>query len=162
MKGPLVLNYRLDEELWRRFYEAHYQADPSLKVRYGWGIACIVIGALGFAGAYHPLVAALLLLTGLYGVLSRQLFMVKSVAAARKHPYFGQEITVLVSTDGVAVRSADAAYRQDWNQFTGWRKVAPGTILYMGRNFFFIPKSALDAGEEARLEELLRAIPKKQ
>ncbi len=158
METPLILTFRLTEDLWRRFYDAHYAGDHSLKIRYAWGAACIIIGAFGLAGLFNRLIAVLLLLTGFYAVLSRQIFVMKSVAAARKHPYFGKEISVRIDREGVAVRSEDAAYRLSWCEFTGYRKVAPGFMLYLGKNFFFIPRAALSGEEEGRLQRLLDSV----
>ncbi len=159
-KDSVTVTYRLTEDLWRRFYEAHYAADPKLKTRYFWGALCIVIGALGFGGVYRsPVVAGLLLLTGFYAVLSRQIFLVKSVAAARKHPFFGQQITVTLSEEGVDVRSGKTGYAQPWQNFTGYRKVEPGYMLYLDKNaFFFIPASACSVTDANRIDRLVQKL----
>ncbi len=156
----VTITYPLTEDLWRRFYEAHYAADPALKTRYFWGALCIVIGALGFGGLYESrIVAGLLLLTGFYAVLSRQIFLVKSVAAARRHPFFGKEITVTLSDEGVAVRSGASGYMQAWQNFAGWRRTKPGYILYLDRNaFFFIPKSACSPEDEKRIDLFMHRL----
>lgn len=153
----VTLTYVLTEDLWRRFYQAHYAQDPSLKGRYLLGALCIIIGALGFGGFYdRPTVAVLLLLTGFYAVLSRQIFLIKSVAAARRHPFFGKPITVVITPQGLAVRSGDAGYLQSWKNFTRYRKVGAGYMLYLDRNaFFFIPSSACSDEEEGRIERFL-------
>lgn len=156
-ENPVTLTYVLTEELWRRFYEAHYAADPSLKTRYLWGALCIIIGALGLGGLYDSkAVAALLLLTGFYAVLSRPIFLLKSMATARKHPFFEKEITVVMTAEGISVRSGNTGYLQTWKNFTGYRKAGPGYLLYMEKKaFFFVPLSALSLEDEKRLDLLL-------
>lgn len=86
----IQLHYSLSKDLWRRFFEVHYAADPALKIRYVWGVVCIVGGALGFGGFYHsPLIAGLLLATGFYAILSRQILVIKSLRGAVRQPSFG-------------------------------------------------------------------------
>jgi hypothetical protein len=164
MNHSITLSYRLAEDLWRQFYEAHYAADPSLKMRYLWGGLCIVLGALGLGGLFDSnILAILLLLTGFYGVLSRPLFVLKSVAAARRHPYFGKELTVQLATDGITVRSSDAIYQQGWNEFSSYRKVEAGFMFYFKNNsFFFIPAAACPPEIESRIQRLLDQVGLKQ
>jgi hypothetical protein len=70
----IILNYRLTRELWQQFLDAHFSNNRALKMRYLWGVVCIMIGALGFGGFYDsPVIASLLLATGLFSVLSKHL-----------------------------------------------------------------------------------------
>jgi hypothetical protein len=160
MNHSITLSYRLAEDLWRQFYEAHYAADPSLKMRYLWGGLCIILGALGLGGLFDSnILATLLLLTGFYGVLSRPLFVLKSVAAARRHPYFGKELTVQLATDGITVRSSDAIYQQQWQEFNSYRKVDAGFMFYFKNGtFFFIPATAYSPANDSRIEGLLAEV----
>lgn len=159
MPETIILNYQLTRDLWHRFLEAHYSSDPKLRMRYLWGVVCIVIGALGFGGFYDsPVIASLLLATGLFGVLSKHLLVAKSLRAACRHPFFGEELTVAVSPDELSVRSGTSGYSQPWDNFTGYRKLAPGFLLYHDRNaFFFIPDAVMSAGQARRLREILDA-----
>ncbi len=62
-----------------------------------------------------------------------------------------------VSPDELAVRSEDAGYSQPWDNFSGYRRLAPGFLLYHDRHaFFFIPISAMTAGQAKRIEEILK------
>jgi len=164
MPETLLIQYRLTRELWRNFFEAHYGCDRSLKQRYLWGVVCIIIGCFGFGGLYaSKAVAGLLLATGFFGVLSRPLLVIRSLRAAGRHPFFGQELTVTVAPEEISVRSGNAGYRQPWGNFTGYRRLAPGFLLYHDRNaFFFIPTAAMTAGNARRVEEILAAaaVPK--
>jgi hypothetical protein len=154
-ENSVTVSYHLTEDLWRQFYEAHYAADPSLKMRYFWGALCITIGAFVLVFG-SKIVAVLLFLTGFYSVLSRQIFLVKSVAAARKHPFFGKEITAVLTTEGLAVRSGKTGYLQAWENFKGYRNVEAGYMLYLDKNaFFFIPKSACSVEDEKRIDRFL-------
>jgi hypothetical protein len=157
MNNSITLTYRLTEDLWRQFYEAHYSADRGLKVRYAWGAFCILVGALGVGGLYdNSLAAALLLLTGFWGVLSRPLFVLKSVAAARRHPYFNKELTVELNGEEIAVRSGANSYQQEWREFSSYRQVAVGFIFYFKNgSFFFIPAAACSPVVENRIQRLL-------
>lgn len=157
MKDPLALRYRLTEELWRQFYAAHYDGDHALKVRYAWGAACIAIGAFGLGGLFESRVVALaLLLTGFYGVLSKQIFLIRSVNSARKNPRFRKEISVVVTEEGIDVETGGQGYRHAWSDFTGYRKAEVGYMLYLGpASFFFIPNSAIPPGGERRIERCI-------
>jgi len=159
MPDAIIIHFQLTRDLWRRFFEAHYGSDSGLKLRYLWGVTCIVIGSLGFGGFYDSkLIAALLLGTGFFGVLSKQLLVVKSLRGAVRHPFFGKELTVAISAAEISVRSGASGYSQPWHNFVGYRRLAPGFLLYHDRNaFFFIPEPALTAGYARRLEEILAA-----
>jgi hypothetical protein len=160
MNQSITLSYQLTEDLWRQFYEAHYAADPALKMRYLWGALCIVLGALGLGGLFDSrIVATLLLLTGFYGVLSRSLFVLKSIASARRHPYFGKVLTVQLAADGITVRSSDAIYQQEWNEFSSYRKVDAGFMFYFkSGSFFFIPAAVCPPAIDHRIERLLDQV----
>jgi hypothetical protein len=115
---PLQIRYRLGKELWQRFYDVHYRANRALKIRYLWGVVCIVIGTLGFAGVYRmDIVAGLLMLTGFYAVLSRQLLVIRSLHGAARHPFYGQTLDVSISPAEISVRSGIRA------------TISPGVIL---------------------------------
>lgn len=159
MPETILLNYQLTKELWRLFFEAHYSCDRSLKLRYLWGVICIVIGAIGFGGFYDaPLIAALLMATGFFGVLSKHILVIKSVRKACHHPFFGNELTVSVSLAEISVRSGNAGYTQPWNNFVGYRKLEAGFLLYHDQHaFFFIPSAAMTAGYAKRIVQILEA-----
>jgi hypothetical protein len=159
MPETILLHYHLTRDLWRRFFEAHYSCDRSLKLRNLWGVTCIVGGALGFGGFYDSkLIAALLLATGFFGVLSKQLLIIKSLRTAVRHPFFGKELTVAVAPAEISVRSGTTGYAQPWGNFVGYRRLDPGFLLYHDRNaFFFIPSAAMTAGNARRIEEILAA-----
>ncbi|WP_027713809.1 YcxB family protein [Desulfuromonas sp. TF] len=155
----IILNYRLTRELWQQFLDAHFSSNPTLKMRYLWGVLCIMIGALGFGGFYHsPVIASLLLATGLFAVLSKHLLVAKSLRTACRHPFFGEELTVAISQDELSVRSGTSGYRQPWNNFVGYRKRAPGFLLYHDRSaFFFVPEGVMSAGQARRFKDILDA-----
>lgn len=155
----ITLTYRLTLDLWRQFYTAHYAADHALKIRYLWGVTCIVIGSFGLGGLFESkVVAGLLLLTGFYAVLSKPLMVNRSVARAQRHPFVDQEVTVTLSAEELAVRSERSGYRQPWSNFVGYRRVGPGFIFYMQRqSFFFIPADVVDASAEQHLLQILKA-----
>lgn len=153
----IILKYQLTKELWRQFYEAHYSCDNGLKLRYLWGAVCIVIGSLGFGGYYQSrIIAALLLATGFFGVLSKHLLIFKSLRSACQHPFFGKELTVSVSPEEISVRSETSGYIQPWDNFIAYRKMDPGFLLYHDPNsFFFIPTAEMTAGEINRILRIL-------
>ena len=159
MPETMTIQYRLTRELWRSFLEAHYSCQGTLRQRFLWGVVCIVIGCLGFGGYYSsPMLAALLLATGFFAVLSKQLLVIKSLRSACRHPFFGKELTVTAGPTGIAVRSGTAGYSQPWNNFFGYRRLKPGVLLYHDRNvFFFIPAAAMTGAQTERLEGFLAA-----
>ena len=164
MPETLILNYQLTKDLWRLFFENHYRCDRSLKLRYVGGVICIIVGSFGFGGFYESrLVAALLLATGFFGVLSKPILVIKSLRKAGHHPFFGKELTVLVSPTEISVRSGNVGYSRPWNNFVGYRRLEPGFLLYHDRNtFFWVPLSAMTAGYAKRMEQILEAteVPK--
>ncbi len=145
MPEIISLNYQLTKDLWRVFFEAHYSCDHSLKLRYLWGIACITIGSLGFGGFYaSQVIAVLLLATGFFAVLSKQILVIKSLRSVCHHPFFGKELTVTVSPEEISVRSDNVGYSQPWDNFVGYRRLDPGFLLYHDqKTFFFIPASVM-------------------
>ena len=159
MPATIILNYQLSRELWRQFFDAHYACDPSIRFHYLWGAICILIGALGFGGFYPSTVLALLLmLTGFYGVLPKQLLIYKSLRGACQHPFFGKELTLSASAAEISVRSDNSGYSQPWDNFVAYRKLAPGFLLYHDKNaFFFIPAGVMTAGNQNRLVQILKA-----
>lgn len=165
MADTIIIRYRLTRELWRRFFEAHYGCERILRLRYLWGVVCIVIACMGFGGYYSsPLVAGLLLATGLFAVLSKPLLVIRSLRGACRHPFFNQVLTVTASSAEIAVRSGNAGYRQPWTNFSGYRQLKPGFLLYLdGNAFFFIPGEAMNASEERALKHFLTAagVPKR-
>lgn len=157
MSKPILATFELSEDLWRAFFEAHYRRDRNLKWRALWGGCCVVIGSMGFGGFYHnPYIAGLLLATGFFGVLSRPLLVLRSVRKALRHPFCGQELTVRIDGDEIAVRSGDAGYVQHLSDFAGYRMLEPGLALYHNpHSFFFIPSTALSAGDMKQVLALL-------
>jgi len=159
MPDTILINYALNKELWHRFFEAHYGCDTSLRQRWLWGVVCIVIAALGFGGFYANLpIASLLMATGMFGVLSKPLLVIRSLRTARKHPFYGAELSVAISPGELSVRSENAGYSQPWDNFAGYRKLDPGFLLYHDQHaFFFIPLEAMTAGDATRIVEILAA-----
>ena len=159
MTKPILLTYRLDLDLWRAFFEAHYSVDPRLSMRYAWGGVCIIIGALGLAGMIDsPWVAGLLLATGFFGVLSKPLLVMKSMRSAAHHPYHGQQIAVSLTAESLTVRSETTGYSQPWDNFIGYRRFKPGFAFYHNPySFFFIPTEVLSVQNETALLQMLAA-----
>jgi len=159
MPKPILLSYDLTRDLWRAFYEAHYGCDRSLKWRYIWGACCIVIGSMGFGGFYdNAVIAGLLLATGFFGVLSKQLLVLKSLAGVSRHPFYGKELVVSITEKEISVRSGDQGYTQPWENFVGYRLLDPGLALYHDpHTFFFIPASSLSAGDAKQLVGMVEA-----
>ena len=157
MTKPILLTYRLNLDHWHAFFEAHYAVDPRLSMRYAWGGACIIIGALGLAGMIDsPWVAGLLLATGFFGVLSKPLLVIKSMRAAAHHPYHGQQIAVAIADDALTVRSETTGYSQPWDNFIGYRRVKPGFAFYHNPySFFFVPAEVLTEQIETTLLQIL-------
>jgi hypothetical protein len=164
MPEPIIIKYHLTKDLWRLFLEARYSRDRWLMLSYLWGVTCIIIGSLGFGGFYESkVVAGLMLATGFFGVLSKQILIIKSLRKVGRHPFFGKELTVSVSSAEISVRSGNASYSRPWNIFVGYRKLDLGFLLYHDRNaFFFIPSSAMTAGHVERMLQILEAaeVPK--
>jgi hypothetical protein len=159
MPTTIMLEYKLTRELWRHFFEAHYGCDQSLKMRYLWGVTCIIIGCFGFGGFYESkVIAVLLLATGFFGVLSKQLLIIKSLRGACHHPFLGKELTVTITAEDIAVRSGMAGYDQPWSNFVGYRHLKPGFLLYHDQNaFFFIPASVVSANHADCIIKVLEA-----
>jgi len=159
MPEPITLHYQLTKDLWRQFFEAHYASDVSLRFRYMWGAVCILIAALGFGGFYdNPVVAALLMATGLFGVLSKHLLVARSLHGSARHPFYAAELEVTITPEEISVRSGNSGYSQPWQNFVGYRRLKPGFLLYHDRHsFFFIPLGAMNDSQVQRLAEILAA-----
>lgn len=159
MPETMTIQFRLTRELWRSFFEVHYNSQRPLRMRYFCGVVCIVIGCLGFGGYYSsPLVAVLLLATGFVAVLSKPLLVIKSLRGTSSHPFFGKELTVTAWPTEVAVYSGTAGYSQPWSNFFGYRRLKAGLLLYHDHNaFFFIPAAAMTGKQAEHLERFLTA-----
>lgn len=157
MKNEILLEYNLNEEMWRRFFDAHYQHQSFFRGRYVYGAILVTIGVLMLgAGTANPLVGAAFLLSGLYCVLSKQLFVLKSMATARKGPLFEGRVTVRLSREGMSVTSGSMHSERAWEDFRGYRLVPAGIMLYTDQNaFFFIPREALTEATEDILQRFL-------
>jgi len=157
MNSPLTVQFRLTKDIWRQFYEAHYAGDQTLKIRYLFGGACILIGAIGIGGPGHfKVVSAAALLFGFYCVLSKPLFVMKSLRVARKHPLFEKEIQVELAPEGIRITGGEKEYRHRWENFVGYRQITPGYQLFLDKEaFFFIPGSACPAECRPVLQSIL-------
>lgn len=159
MSDFLKLHYTLSEEIWRKFFEAHYARDHSLRLRYWFGALMILVGAMGLGGWYaNKILSVGLLLFGLYCVLSKHIFALKSLISIRKSPHYQKEVTLRISREGMLVEGDDFRYRNAWNDFVGYRKVKPGFMFYIDKNaFFFIPRSAFSESEERDIQTMIQA-----
>lgn len=153
----LSFSYPLSQQLWRDFFYAHYSCDQGLTLRRLLGALCVIVAVLGFIGAYHStLVATLLLVTGLFGLFSKQLLVQISLHKARCHPFFNQSLTVTVSTEEILVRSGDVGYSQPWPNFSGYRQFEIGFAFYHDQHaFFFIPVTAINDLQHKQLFALI-------
>lgn len=154
MKETIQLEYTLNEELWRQFFTAHYQQQRFFRMRYFYGVLLLISGAYLIGGPpASPWVGAGFLASGLYAIISKQLFILKSLATARKGPLFSARLAVSLGPEGVVVSAGQHRSERPWNAFRGYCLVPPGIMLYLDQNaFFFIPQEALTASTAALLE----------
>lgn len=145
MKETILIEYTLNEELWRQFFTAHYQRQGFFRLRYLYGVVLLVAGAYLIGGPpASPWLGAAFLASGLYALASKQLFILKSLAGARKGPLFCARLAVSLGPEGVVVRAGQHRSERPWNAFRGYCQVPPGIMLYLDQNaFFFIPQEAL-------------------
>lgn len=147
MSDVVLVHFQLTPDLWRAFYSAHYAADRNLRSRFCLGLFSLILGCMVVAGWFgNLLVGWLLLATGLFGVLSRPVLLAKSLRAAARHPFIGQELRVTISREEILVEGTSACYSQPWSSFVQVKRYSPGLAFYMNDNaFFFIPDTALTA-----------------
>ena len=145
LKETILIEYTLNEELWRQFFTAHYQRQGFFRLRYLYGVVLLVGGAYLIGGPpASPWLGAAFLASGLYALASKQLFILKSLAGARKGPLFCARLAVSLGPEGVVVRAGQHRSERPWNAFRGYCQVPPGIMLYLDQNaFFFIPQEAL-------------------
>lgn len=157
LKNSIRIEYVLSEELWRRFFAAHYQRQSFFSLRYLYGVLLVVVGAYMLGGPFaNKWVGAAFVASGLYCVLSKQLFILRSLAAARKGPMFSARVAVCLSPEGVEVSAGAERSERPWSAFRGYCLVSPGFMLYLGQNaFFFIPQEALTGTTAALLQRCL-------
>ncbi|KIH76494.1 hypothetical protein SAMN05660860_01598 [Geoalkalibacter ferrihydriticus] len=156
-ENAIVLEYNLTEEMWRRFFYAHYQHQAFFRMRFIYGAILSAIGAfmVGVPAANNWIGAAFLA-SGLYCVLSKHLFLLKSMASARKGPLFEGRIQVRLTNDAMSVRAGTQHSERGWKDFHGYRIVEPGFMLYTDRNaFFFVPQEALTDATASILQRFL-------
>ncbi|MDO3376884.1 YcxB family protein [Geoalkalibacter halelectricus] len=157
-ENAIVLEFDLTEVLWRRFFQAHYAHQTFFRLRFVYGALLVVIGAfmLGAAAA-NNWVGTAFLISGLYCVLSRQLFILKSMASAHKGPLFEGRVQARLTRAGLTVTAGGQHSERAWKDFHGYRSVEPGLMLYTDQNaFFFIPREALTPATDGILQQFLR------
>ncbi|MHB1397990.1 MAG: YcxB family protein [Trichloromonadaceae bacterium] len=154
MKETILIEYTLNEELWRQFFTAHYQRQGFFRLRYLYGLLLLICGAYLIGGPpASPWLGAAFLVSGLYAIASKQLFILKSLSSARKGPLFSARLAVSLGPEGVVVSAGQHRSERPWNAFRGYCLVPPGIMLYLDQNaFFFIPEEALTETTAALLQ----------
>ena len=75
----------------------------------------------------------------------------------RRSPFYGDELKIRVSAEGVAVNAPKAETSLKWSAFTRARRLAAGFLLFTEPTVFhWWPDSALTQGTPAEVESLLR------
>ena len=142
---PIQGQYPFDQSVWLEFARAHYASQPGVRWRAVLSVLCVVAGCAGVAGYYpNKISAMLLLLTGFIGLSATNLLALRRVGQARRHPFFGKMVTVIVDEKDVTLRCGNQGMVQPWQNFMGYRQVKAGLLLYYGPDsFIMIPQSAL-------------------
>lgn len=122
-------------------------------------IGIIVYGAIASPGKSWPLVLIALVL-GVFLLLLVQgpridYFFLKR--RLRKSPFYGDELKILISQEGVAVNTPRSQTSLKWSAFTRARRLASGFLLFTEPTVFhWWPDSALAQGTLAEVTTLLR------
>jgi hypothetical protein len=75
----------------------------------------------------------------------------------RKSPFYGDELKIIVSQEGVAVDTQRSQTSLKWSAFTRARRFASGFLLFTGPTaFHWWPDSALAEGTLTEVTSLLR------
>lgn len=159
MTESITLHYELTEKIWRRFYEAHYAADHHLKIRFYFGAAMVAIGSIGLGGLFpNKLVSLATLLFGLYCVLSRQVFIIRSLRSVKGNPELLGDMSIEVTEMGISGQGPGSKFKQPWTGIIGYRRAKPGFMFYLQKNlFFFIPQEALSPDTEKQLQTIIES-----
>ncbi|EAT15545.1 YcxB family protein [Desulfuromonas acetoxidans] len=142
---PIQCHYSFDQSVWLEFARAHYASQPGVRWRAVLSVVCLMAGCAGVAGFYPNRISAMLLLvTGFIGLSATNLLALRRIGQARRHPFFGKMVTVIIDDEEVTLRCGDQGMVQPWHNFTRYRQVKAGLLLYYGPDsFIMIPQSAL-------------------
>ena len=159
MSQTVATEWEMTEELWRAFYNDHYANDRRLKQRFVWGVILVMIGALGLGGlSPHKLVGGLVLLAGLYCVLSKHFLINKTVKKARDNPNFSGKMKIRLDIDGISGSNDSTSFNFPWTRFIGYRRSSVGWAFYVSENLFFaLPLFGLSGREQKDLQDFLTA-----
>jgi hypothetical protein len=156
---PIQGQYPFDQSVWLEFARAHYAGQPGVRWRIVLSVLCLMAGCAGVAGYYPNKVSAmLLLLTGFIGLSATNLLALRRVGQARRHPFFGKMVTVIIDKDEVTLRCGDQGMVQPWQNFSRYRHIKAGLLLYYGPDsFIMVPQSALSDRAWQSVVEVLAA-----
>nr|WP_320049160.1 YcxB family protein [uncultured Desulfuromonas sp.] len=142
---PIQCQYPFDQSVWLEFARAHYGSQPGVRWRAVLSLLCLMAGCAGVAGYYPNKISAMLLLvTGFIGLSATNLLALRRVGLARRHPFFGKMVTVIMDEEDVTLRCGNQGMVQPWQNFSRYRQVNAGMLLYYGPDsFIMIPQSAL-------------------
>jgi hypothetical protein len=122
-------------------------------------ISIIIYGALSTTGKSAPLILIALVLVVFLLLLVQgpriDYFFLKR--RLRKSPFYGDELNIRVSSEGVAVNAPKSEMSLKWSAFTRARRFASGFLLFTEpTSFLWWPDSALMQGTPAEVGSLLR------
>ncbi|WP_454885343.1 C13 family peptidase [Sphingomonas oryzagri] len=113
----------------------------------GWGEAA-GMASLFFASMAVPITLLLVLGYSLTGYRVRRLF--------RQQRALHEEVHANWTDEGLDLRSASASVRMAWSDFHGWRREAPGYLIYVNDyNCHILPHRAFTEEQWADLEDTL-------
>lgn len=122
-------------------------------------IGIIIYGVLAWPGKSGPLVLIALVFTVFFLLLGQgpriDYFFLKR--RLRKSPFYGDELKILISQDGVAVNTPRSQTSLKWSAFTRARRLASGFLLFTEpTTFHWWPDAALAQGTLEEVANLLR------
>jgi hypothetical protein len=127
----------------------------SSLVTYGMAaIGTLNLLAAGWAMVQAPAAPAGYLLPGLAGLLflfgMPAMAVLSAPAAFRRVPSLGDEMTLIVSDEGVQISSPAASGREPWSLYTSYLADGRHILLYHGpRTFRIIPRRAFASTSDA-------------
>ncbi len=122
-------------------------------------ISIVVYGALTFAGRSGPLVLISLVLVVFLLLLVQgpRLDYMLLKRRLRKSPFYGDEINIIVSEEGMSFETPRSKTSLKWSAFTYARRGAHGFLAFTDpKAAHWLPDSSLTSGVPAEVELLLR------
>jgi len=159
----MKIAFNLAENDYKSFYNYHYSQYKIMKLRPYYGTLMIIMGGLHIIWIKNIKVLSLLLiLFGVYFIISKLFYIRRAINASRTNPSFPNNIEIDIDDEGIMWKGKDSHGSFQWSSLIGYREFDKGFLLYRQRNLFnMIPTGQLNDEDRRKLSSLFKDKLKK-